>query len=331
MDLSTTWLGLRLPHPFVAGASPLCDDLDRVRRFEDAGIAAFVLRSLFEEQIRDEAAAHQDAAFLHADSHGEASSYLPDADPASFGPEHYVRHLAAVRKVAKVPVIASLNGCTEGGWVQYARRMADAGADAIELNLFTVPTDPRMGGAELEAAALAIAREVVAAVRVPVSVKLSPFWTSLPHLAQRMHANGVRGLVLFNRFFEPDVDPDALEVRTHMEWSTSHELLLRLRWLAILSGTVPVDLAVSGGVHRPIDAVKALLCGACAVQLVASLLRGGPHALSVLRDGLSEWLAQHDYASLEQMRGSMDLRRCPDPGAYARANYLHLLQTYRLA
>lgn len=331
MDLSTTWLGLHLPHPFVAGASPLCDDLDRVRRFQDAGVAAFVLRSLFEEQIRQEDEAHHAADVLHADSHGEAASYLPEADAATFGPAQYLAHLTDVRRVSKVPVIASLNGCTEGGWVRYARAVADAGADAIELNLFSVPTDPRISAAELEAGSLAIAREVASAVAIPVSVKLSPFYTSLPHFADRLRANGVRGLVLFNRFFEPDVDPEALEVRMHMEWSNSHELLLRLRWLAILSGTVDLDLAVSGGVHRPIDAVKALLCGARAVQLVASLLRGGPHTVAMLKDGLVEWLVQHDYASLAQLRGSMDLRRCPDPAAYSRANYLHLLQTYRLA
>lgn len=331
MDLSTDYLGLKLPHPFIAGASPLADDLDRVRRYEDEGIAAVVLRSLFEEQIRNESLAHHDASFRHADAHGEASSYLPDTEGCVFGPDEYLAHLHAVKQAVDIPVIASLNGCTEGGWIDYAKKMAAAGADAIELNLYDVATDPRRGAAELEASAFAIVQSVARSIAIPVAVKLSPFYTSLPHFAQRLATAGTKGLVLFNRFFEPDLDVEALEVRMHMDWSTPHELLLRLRWLALLSASIDVDFAVSGGVHRPLDAVKALLCGADAVQLVAALLRGGPGTCATLRDGLSDWLQVHGYDSLAQMRGAMDARHTEDRHAFERANYLRLLQTYRLA
>ncbi len=330
MDLSTTYLGLSLPHPFVAGASPLGDSLDRIRRFEDAGVAAIVLRSLFEEQIDQEALAHHHASLSHADSHGEAMSYLPDTGDCVFGPDEYLDHLAAAKAATDVPVIASLNGYTHGGWIDYARRIAAAGADALELNLYYVATAPGESGAEIEDRAVEIVRDVAAAVARPVAVKLSPFYTSLPNLALRLQTAGAAGLVLFNRFFEPDVDPEALEVRPHMELSTSHELLLRLRWLAILSGHLRCSLAVSGGVHRPLDAVKAVMCGAHAVQLVAALIRGGPDALADLRAGTAQWLEGHGYDSLAQMRGSMDVSRTPDPSAFERSNYMRILRTYRL-
>lgn len=329
MDLTTRYLGLSLPHPFVAGASPLADTLDRVRRLEDAGIAAIVLRSLFEEQIDTEALAYHRAAELHADAHGEALSYFPGTDACRFGPEQYLEHLAAVKAAVRVPVIASLNGCSRAGWVDYARQLAAAGADALELNLWSVATEAADSAAELEAESIAVVRGIAAAVALPVAVKLSPFYTSLPHFALQLQAAGARGLVLFNRFFEPDIDIEALEVRPHLELSQSQELLLRLRWLAILSGQVDCDLAVSGGVHTTRDAVKAILCGAGVVQLVAALLQGGVGRIGDLRAGLTGWLVDHGYTSLRQMRGSMDLTRTPDPKAFERANYMRVLQTWR--
>jgi dihydroorotate dehydrogenase (fumarate) len=327
MDLSTKYLGLPLPHPFVAGASPLADSVGRCRRLEDAGIAAIVLRSLFEEQIDLEALAHHQAEYGHADAHGEALSYLPAVDECVFGPDEYLDHLRAVKKAVAVPVIASLNGHTEGGWLDYSRRIAEAGADALELNLWSVAADAGESGAEIEERALAIVRSVRSAIAVPIAVKLSPFYTSLANFALRLQAAGADGLVLFNRFFEPDIDIEALELRPHLELSNSHELLLRLRWLALLSGQVDCSLAASGGVHTARDAIKAIMCGAHAVQLVATLLRGGVQRIGELRDGVARWLEENGYVSLRQMRGSMDHSRSPDPKVLERVHYMRVLQT----
>lgn len=329
MDLSTKYLGWSLPHPFLAGASPLCDSLDRIKRLEDAGVAAVVLRSLFEEQLDHEALAHWHAEHLHADSHGEASSYLPAPEGVVFGPDEYLDYLRQVKKAVGVPVIASLNGYTHGGWIEYAKGIDQAGADGLELNLYSVATDGGESGVEIEDRACAIVQAVRQAVRMPIAVKLSPFYTSLPNFALRLQAAGADGLVLFNRFFEPDIDIEALEVRSHMELSSSHELLLRLRWLAILSGQLRCGLAVSGGVHTARDAIKAVMCGAHAVQLVAALLKGGVGKLTELRAGVARWLEENGYHSLQQMRGSMDSSRTPDPKAFERGNYMRLLQTWR--
>ena len=329
MDLSTKYLGLSLPHPFVAGASPLGDSVERCQRLEQAGIAAIVLRSLFEEQIDQEAQAQHAAEFAHADAHGEATSYLPASPEQVFGPEQYLEHLRAVKRAVGVPVIASLNGYTHGGWIDYARRIDAAGADALELNLYSVATDAGESGAELEERSLAIVQAVRKSVRMPVAVKLSPFYTSLANFALRLQAAGADGLVLFNRFFEPDVDTEALELRTHMGLSDSHELLLRLRWLALLSGQARCSLAVSGGVHTALDAIKAVMCGAHAVQLVAALLRGGNGRVRALCHEVATWLEDHGYHSLRQMRGSMDSTRAPDPKALERVNYMRVLQTWR--
>ncbi|MDO8348936.1 MAG: dihydroorotate dehydrogenase-like protein, partial [Planctomycetota bacterium] len=275
MDLSTTYLGLQLPNPFVAGAGPLTDDLDRSRQLEDAGVAAIVLRSLFEEQIDQEALAHHHVAASHADAHGEAASYFPDPAGCVFGPDEYLEHVRRLKQALAIPVIASLNGYTRGGWIDYARRIDEAGADALELNLWSVASDGGDSAAELEEEAYAIVRGVRQAVRMRVAVKLSPYYTSLPNFALLLQSAGADGLVLFNRPFEPDIDIEALEVRTHLELSSSQELLLRLRWLAILSAQLRCSLACSGGVHTARDVIKAVMCGAHAVQLVAALLRGG--------------------------------------------------------
>ena len=330
MDLSTKYLGLSLPHPFLAGASPLADSVERCRRLQEGGAAAIVLRSLFEEQIDIEALAHHQAEIGHTDAHGEARSYLPAVDECVFGPDDYLAHLRAVKQAVGVPVIASLNGHSQGGWLDYARRIDEAGADALELNLWSVAADPGESGSEIEERALAIVQSVRRAVRLPIAVKLSPFYTSLANFALRLQSAGADGVVLFNRFFEPDIDIEALEMRPHMELSTSGELLLRLRWLALLSGQVGYSLGVSGGVHTLRDAVKAILCGAHGVQLVASVLRGGVAHFAELRDGLSRWLEENGYSSLRQMRGSMDHSRSPDPKVLERVHYMRLLQTYRM-
>ena len=328
MNLATTYLGLALPHPLMPGASPLVDDLDMVRRLEDAGAAAIVMHSLFEEQIaaEEQAAVHVAG---HGDSFGEALSYLPGPPPFALGPDRYLEQLRRIGEAVAVPVIASLNGATPGGWLEYARLLEQAGADALELNVYHVATDPAETAAAVEARVLDVLRAVRAAVALPLAVKLSPFYSSLAHLAQQIDLLGADGLVLFNRFYQPEIDPEVLEVVPSLRLSDSSELRPRLRWLAILSGRVQLGLAASGGVHTGLDALKAVMAGAHAVQLVSALLRHGPEHLAVVRADLAHWLEEHEYESLAEARGSMSLQRCPDPAAFERANYLHVLQSWR--
>jgi dihydroorotate dehydrogenase (fumarate) len=326
MNLSTRYLGLDLPHPLIAGASPLADDLDTVRRLEDAGAAAIVLRSLFEEQIARERV----AAFLHSERHGEsfaeAISYFPTPQTFVFGPEEYLEHLGRVKAAVKIPVIASLNGTTAGGWLDYPPLIERMGADALELNLYRLAFDPSLTGEEVEREALEVVREVRRTVRLPLAVKLSPFYSSLAHFAGQLDQAGADGLVLFNRFYQPDIDPEALELSRSLSLSDPRELPLRLRWLGALAGTVKASLAVTGGVHTARDAIKAVMAGAHAVQLVSVLLRNGPEYLKVLTQGMVDWMREFAWESLEEMRGNMSLGRCPDPGVYERANYMIMLQ-----
>jgi len=329
MDLSTTYLGLKLASPLMPGASPLATDLDTVRRLEDAGAAAIVMNSLFEEQIAMEQAAaieHEDA---HAESFAEATSYFPRPEAYRLGPDDYLALIARIKAAVKVPVIASLNGVTRGGWLTYARQMQQAGADALELNVYYLPTDPTVTAEQVEGAAVEMVREIKRIITVPVAVKLAPFYSSLPNFAHRLEAAGADGLVLFNRFYQPDIDVEQLEAMRTLHLSTSAELNLRLRWLAILSGRVRPALAVSGGVHTATDVVKAVMAGAHAVQVVSALLQKGPAYLRQLREELSRWLEEHEYESLGQMRGSMNLVKSPDPDAYERANYIQVLQGWK--
>ena len=329
MDLSTTYLGLKLPHPLMPGASPLVDDLDLVRRLEDAGASAIVMHSIFEEQIVGEQRAWEDIVEGNAEAHPEAADYLPAPADFALGPQEYLEQIARIKKAVRVPVIGSLNGTSPGGWLFYAGLIEQAGADALELNVYTVATDRGETGEVLEGRILEILREVKATVKIPVAVKLSPFFTSLAHAARRLSEAGADGLVLFNRFYQPDIDVEALDVVPALHLSDPGELLLRLRWLAILSGWTPGSLACSGGVHSGVDAVKAVMCGAHAVQMVSCLLRRGPEYLAAVRTQLSDWLEAHEYASLGQMRGSMNLTRCPDPKSFERANYMRVLQNWR--
>ncbi len=329
MDLRTHYLGLDLPHPFMPGAGPFVDDLDTVRRLEDAGAAAIVMRSLFEEQV----AAEQLAALQHLDgpgeSFGEALSYFPDTHVFASGPDDYLERMHRIREAVAVPLLASLNGHTPGGWVRYAKAMEEAGADALELNLYDVAHDPDEHGATVEARALAIVRSVRGEISIPIAVKLSPYFSSLPHFARRLREAGADGVILFNRLFQADIDLEGLGVLRNLRLSTPEELPLRLRWLAILSARVPdLSLACSGGVHTPEDALKAVMVGASAVQMVSALLRHGPHHLRGIIDGVGRWLEEHEYASLAQLQGSMNQARCPDPDAYTRANYLDLVNSW---
>jgi len=331
MDLSTTYLGLALPHPLISGAGPMADSLDTVRRLEDAGTAAIVMRSLFEEQIVLE----EETAFAVTETHdlssGEAGSYFPTADAFALGPDEYLEHLRRIKAAVRLPVIGSLNGVTPGGWLRYARLMEDAGADAVELNVYTLATDPTEDARTVEERTIAMVREVRSGLRIPVAIKLSPFYTSFANFARRLDEAGPAGLVLFNRFWQPGIDVEELEVRRELHLSDSSELPLRLRWLAILSGDVRASLAVTGGVHTVLDVVQSVMAGAHAVQMVSALLQHGPQHLTTLRGELAQWLEEHEYPSLRAMCGSMSMRSCPDPQAYERANYMLMLQSWKAA
>lgn len=329
MDLSTTYLGFDLPHPLMPGASPMVDDLDVVRRLEDAGAAAIVMHSLFEEQIEQDQLGFIEHTEAHAESFAEALSYFPRPDEFALGPDRYLNQIRRIKQAVALPIIASLNGHTASGWLEYAGLIESAGADAIELNIYYVPTDPSESGEQVEQRLCEIVSTVKAAVAIPVAVKLGHFFSALPHLVHRLDQLHVDGLVIFNRFYHPDIDIEALEVSPTLHLSESSELLVRLRWLAILSGRVRASLAVTGGVHTPVDAIKAVMAGAHAVQMVSALLRHGPEHLRAVYTGMRRWLEEHEYESLAQMQGSMNLHRCPNPSAFERGNYLRVLQSWR--
>jgi dihydroorotate dehydrogenase (fumarate) len=329
MDLSTPYLGFKLPHPFMPGASPLVDDLDNVKRLEDAGASAIVMHSLFEEQIVRE----QLATFIHTDRHGEsfaeALSFFPNPDRFALGPEEYLHQIVRIKGVVGCPVIASLNGTSVGGWLSYAKAIEQAGADALELNVYAVQADFELSALDVEDRTVEMVKAVKQAVRIPVAVKLGPFYTSLGHFVRRLDAAGVDGLVLFNRFYQPDIDVGGLMATRALPLSSSLELPLRLRWLALLSNKVRPSLAVTGGVHSALDAIKAVMAGAHAVQVVSALLQRGPRYLATLREQVMSWMDEREYDSLAQMRGSMNLEMCPDPSVYERANYMLTLQSWR--
>ncbi|GAB4199915.1 MAG: dihydroorotate dehydrogenase-like protein [Sandaracinaceae bacterium] len=329
MDLSTTYLGLPLAHPFMPGASPLVDDLDTVRRLEDAGASAIVMHSLFEEQVTlaFERTLHDLEA--HTESFAEARTFFPQPSEFRLAPDAYLEQIRRIRAAVSVPVIASLNGVTPTGWLEHAKLIEQAGAHALELNVYHVATDPAETGTSVEKRTLDILAAVRASVRIPIAIKLSPFYSSLSHFAAELEAQGASGLVVFNRFYQPDIDVEHLEVSHDLHLSDGSELLLRLRWLAILSAARKLDLAVSGGVHEPVHAIKALMAGATTVQMVSSLLRHGPGHLRTILDGARQWMIEHEYESLAQLRGSMNLARCPDPQVFERGNYLKLLQGWR--
>lgn len=330
MNLATTYLGLPLKNPLIVGASPFCDNIAACTELEAAGASALVMHSLFEEQVEMESRAMNHHLESAGESYAEATSYFPNYTEYNLRPAQYLRQLERLATLLRIPVIASLNGRRMGGWVDYARQMESSGASAIELNLYQVATDPAVTADQLETEVVGIVRAVATSVRIPVAVKLSPYHTSLAHYATMLEAAGAAGLVLFNRFYQPDFNIEDLEVVPQLRLSDSSELLLRLRWLAILSPVVRGSLACSGGVHRTEDVVKALLGGAHGVQLVSVLLKQGPHYLSTLLAGLQSWMKEHGYESVDEMRGAMDLRRCPDAGGHERANYIQILQSWKI-
>jgi dihydroorotate dehydrogenase (fumarate) len=330
MNLSTTYMGFELPHPLIPGASPLSASLDSVRQLEDAGAPLIIMQSLFEEQITHEEVAVARSMETPKESYAEALSYFPEPESFSLGPEEYLEHVRRVKAAVSVPVIGSLNGTTPGGWLRYAELIQQAGADGLELNLYELAADPDVTGEQLEHRSLEVVRTVKDALSIPVAVKLSPFYSSLPNFARRLDELHVDGILLFNRFYQPDIDVESLEVERVVHLSDSSELLLRLRWIAILYGHVQAPLGLTGGVHTPIDAIKAVMAGAAAVQMVSVLLRHGPRRLQQIHAAMLSWLEEHDYGSLRlrQIRGSMSLSRTPNPGAYERANYARILQTW---
>jgi dihydroorotate dehydrogenase (fumarate) len=328
IDFSTTYLGLQLKNPLVASASPLPKRLDLARRLEDAGASAIVMHSLFEEQI-----AHDSLEldhFLHrgTDVFSEALSYFPDLEHYNMGPEPYLDHLSAVKQALSIPVIGSLNGVSTGGWTEYAHRIEQAGADALELNIYYLPTDPNLSSAELEEEYVQLVRDVRATVKIPIALKLSPFFTSIPNMAKRFVEAGANGLVLFNRFYQPDFDLELLEVVPNLELSTSHEVRLPLRWIAILYGRIEADFALTSGVHTAIDVLKAMMAGASVAMMTSALLQHGIGRLTAILDDLQEWMIEHEYASIGLMKGSMSQRAVAEPAAFERANYMKALSSF---
>jgi len=328
VDLSTTFLGLRLDCPLVASAGPLTANRDNLRRLEDAGAGAAVLPSLFEEQIqREEMAVH----WLHefqTDSFAESLSYFPEMESYNTGPDSYLTLIQEAKQSLSMPVIGSLNGVSSGGWVSYARMIQQAGADALELNIYFLPTRAEQTGQELEEQYLELVAQVRSCLTIPLAVKTGPYFSALPNMARRLVQAGADGLVLFNRFPHPNVDLETLSVRPHLELSHPYELLMRLRWTAVLRNQLTASLAITGGVHTAHDAVKALLVGADAAMMTTILLKHGPDRLRVIREGLYAWLEENDYQSVAQLKGSMSLENCPDPTAFERANYMKALTSY---
>ncbi|HXY19871.1 MAG TPA: dihydroorotate dehydrogenase-like protein [Gemmatimonadales bacterium] len=330
IDLSTDYLGLKLATPLVAGASPLCEDVGNLRRLEDAGASAVVLHSLFEEQLTRESDALDRALSTGTDSHAEAMSYFPDLVSYNLGPEGYLEHIRKAKAALGVPVIASLNGVSSGGWVGYARKMEQAGADALELNVYFIPTDSHLTGAAVEQQYCELVRDVRAAIRIPLAVKVGHQFTAFANMARRLEEAGAGALVLFNRFYQPDLDTEKLEVVSALSLSQPYELLLRLHWVAVLYGRVQADLAVTGGVHGAQDVLKAMMAGANVAMMTSALLqRGIPHLAAVRRE-LEAWMTEHEYESVKQMRGSLSQRSTANPEAYERANYVRVLSSYAL-
>jgi dihydroorotate dehydrogenase (fumarate) len=328
IDLSTTYLGLKLKNPLVASSSPMCQEVGNIRRIEDSGASAVVLHSLFEEQIDQESAELDRFITESAEVSAEATSHFPDLLYKVMGPDAYLAHIAKCKQAVKIPVIASLNGTTKGGWLKYAREMQQAGADALELNIYYLPVDPNVSGEQVEQQYIDLIAAVKSEVRIPVAVKLGPYFSSMAHMAQKLDGAGADGLVLFNRFYQPDYDLESLEVVPNLILSNSHELLLRLHWIAVLYGNVDADLALTGGVHSATDVIKAMMAGAKIAMMTSALLKRGISFLDTLCTELLIWMGEHEYDSIRQMQGSMSRNSVPQPKAFERANYMKVLSSY---
>ncbi|MCW8984577.1 MAG: dihydroorotate dehydrogenase-like protein [Thermoanaerobaculales bacterium] len=328
MDLKTTYLGLELANPIVSGSCPLGANLDTVRLLEDAGAAAVIMPSLFEEEIMAAATAQMEMESAGA-GFAEASSYIPNPDGYHVGPDQYLDHVRAAKEAVSIPIIASLNGTSPGGWTRYAKKMEEAGADALELNTYYMATDVAEPGSDVEKRTLDIVTAVKEAVSIPVAVKLSPFFSSLANFAKELQNKGADGLVIFNRFYQPDLDIEELDVVPNLRLSTADELRLRLRWLAILSSQVELSLAATGGAHNAVDVIKAVMAGAHSVQMVSALLIHGPEHIKRTLEAIDFWLTEHEYESLRQMQGSMNMSKVPDAAKLTRANYMKMLDSWQ--
>jgi dihydroorotate dehydrogenase (fumarate) len=328
-DLSTTYLGLRLKNPLVASASPLSKKVERARKLEEAGIAAIVMYSLFEEQIIHESLELDHYLSRGTDAFPEALSHLPDGGLYAVRPETYLNQVAGLKKALTIPVIGSLNGVSRGGWTNYARRIQEAGADALELNLYFISTDLDMTSADIEEMQVELVAEVKSAITIPLAVKISPFVTSIPNFAKRLVDAGADGLVLFNRFYQPDFDLDELEIVHSLDLSTSAELRLPLRWISILSSTINTDFALTSGVHTHKDVLKAMMAGARIAMMASTLLYNGEQYVGPLLSELEHWIKEHEYLSIQQMQGSMSQKSVKEPAAFERANYMKVLNSFR--
>ncbi|SPE53396.1 Dihydroorotate dehydrogenase [Verrucomicrobia bacterium] len=330
-DLSTKYLGLTLENPLVVSASPLSLDLDNIRRMETAGAAAVVLHSLFEEQITLESR-ELDCHLSHGtESFAEALTYFPEMTSYNLGPEGYLEHVRQAKAAVKIPIIGSLNGVSTGtwtNWIHYAQKIEEAGADALELNIYFLPTDPSITGTQVEQMYCDLVRAVKNNLKIPLAVKIGPYFSSMTHMAQRLQRAGADALVLFNRFFQPDFDLESMEVIPHLVLSSSQELLLRLHWTAILSPRVKCSLGITGGVHTAQDVLKAMMAGAHVTLLTSALMRNGIDYLKQLQAGLVEWMDEHEYKSIRQMQGSMSQWAVAEPAAFERANYMKVLSSY---
>ena len=328
MDLTTNYLGLKLRSPLVVSASPLSEDVDNIKRMEDAGAAAVVLYSLFEEQLRQDRLEMNQNLQQGTESFAEALSYFPEPDEFKLGPEEYLKHIAAAKKATRMPIIASLNGSSVGGWTDYAKQIQQAGADALELNIYYIPADMNLTGTEVEMTYLDILKSVKANVSIPVAVKLSPFFSNFANMAKRLDQAGANGLVLFNRFYQPDIELESLEVKPNILLSTPMAMRLPLRWIALLHGRVNASLAATSGIHRASDALKMLMVGADVTMLCSTLLRHGIPQITAIERELTAWLTEHEYESVSQLKGSLSQKKCPEPAAFERAQYMKALTGY---
>lgn len=328
VDLTTTYLGLSLKNPLVASASPFSEKLTSARRLEEAGVSAIVMHSLFEEQIIRESLELDHFLNAGSESFAEALHYLPDVGRYTIGPDTYVEKVKTFKQALRIPVIASLNGVSSGGWIDYAQKIEQSGADALELNLYYLPTDVHMTTAEIEENYVQLVHDVRTRVQLPLAIKLSPFFTALPNMAKRLVDAGANGLVLFNRFYQPDFDLDELEVVPNLVLSNAHELRLPLRWIAMLYGRIDVDFALTSGVHSGYDVLKAVMAGASIAMTASALLKHGVEKASAMLQEMQNWMTEHEYTSIRQMQGSMSQGVVADPAAFERANYIKVLSSY---
>ncbi len=329
MDLSTTYCGLKLRSPLVPSASPLTKEVDDLKRMEEAGAGAVVLPSVFEEQLRAESAELDHALTQGTESFAEALSYFPQVGEFRHGPEDYLEHIQRAKAAIKIPVIGSLNGTSVGGWTDYAKKIEKAGADALELNIYYIPTDLNLTGQQVEQTYIDILKAVKAEVKIPVAVKLSAFFSNMANMAKRLDDAGADGLVLFNRFYQPDIDLETLEIEHSVLLSTPQARRLPLRWIAILFGHLKASLAATSGIHTALDALKVMMAGADSAMLCSVLLRRGIQQIAVIEKEMRQWMEEHEYESITQMKGSLSQRNCPDPSAFERAQYMKVISTYK--